>query len=265
MRIGASTANLYPALTEKALDTLLTLGFREVEVFLNTESEAEPDYLRQLRRAADRAGARIRSLHPYISGTEPYLLFSAYDRRLQDGLKIYAKLFRAAQLLGAELVVMHGDKLGGILPVEESVARFERLYDLGRTYGVTLAQENVNRFRSSDLDYIRAMRAQLGEKAHFVLDVKQCRRCGLSPFAMAEAMGDKIVHVHVSDQSGEKDCLIPGRGNTDFKRLFSLLRSSGFNGTAMLELYRSNFDAPEELLEGWDFLENILTALQNPK
>lgn len=137
MRIGASTANLYPALTEKALDTLLTLGFREVEVFLNTESEAEPDYLRQLRRAADRAGARIRSLHPYISGTEPYLLFSAYDRRLQDGLKIYAKLFRAAQLLGAELVVMHGDKLGGILPVEESVARFERLYDLGRTYGVT--------------------------------------------------------------------------------------------------------------------------------
>ena len=130
---------------------------------------------------------------------------------------------------------------------------------------MTLAQENVNRFRSSDLDYIRAMRAQLGEKAHFVLDVKQCRRCGLSPFAMAEAMGDKIVHVHVSDQSGEKDCLIPGRGNTDFKRLFSLLRSSGFNGTAMLELYRSNFDAPEELLEGWDFLENILTALQNPK
>lgn len=40
IRIGASTANLYPMETERALDRLLQLGFRELEVFLNTESEA---------------------------------------------------------------------------------------------------------------------------------------------------------------------------------------------------------------------------------
>lgn len=261
MVIGASTSNLYPALTEDALDTLLQLGFREVEVFLNTESETETGYVRQLRKKADLAGARIRSVHPYISGSEPYLLFSAYERRFQDGLHLYEELFAAAKELGAELVVMHGDKLHGVLPVEESVGRFERVYELGKGYGVTLLQENVNRFRSSDVDYIRAMRAQLGEKAHFVLDLKQCRRYGADPLKVADAMGENLVHVHVSDQDDEHDCLIPGRGTNDFAGLFRHLKAMGFDGAVMLELYRQNFSDPEELVEGRRYLEKVLGEL----
>ena len=45
IEIGASTANFYPDLTENALDTLLDLGFRTLEVFINTESELEPHYI----------------------------------------------------------------------------------------------------------------------------------------------------------------------------------------------------------------------------
>lgn len=143
MHIGASTANLYPMNTEDALDALLRLGFRELEVFVNTESEIAPSFLRQLKESIQAAGARVVSLHPYISGSEPYILYSAYERRYRDGLDIYARLFEAASYLGAGLVVMHGDKAEGVLPVEESIARFEGVSDLGRTYGVTLAQENV--------------------------------------------------------------------------------------------------------------------------
>ena len=49
MVIGASTANLYPMLTEEALDTLLALGFRNLEVFVNTESEIVPAFFRCIR------------------------------------------------------------------------------------------------------------------------------------------------------------------------------------------------------------------------
>ena len=76
MHIGASTANLYPMNTEDALDALLRLGFRELEVFVNTESEIAPSFLRQLKESIQAAGARVVSLHPYISGSEPYILLS---------------------------------------------------------------------------------------------------------------------------------------------------------------------------------------------
>lgn len=258
IRIGASTANLYPLETERALDCLLELGFRELEVFLNTESEAEETFIRRLRARADEAGAVIRSVHPYLSGTEPYLLFSAYHRRYEDGLKNYRRLFRAAQMLGASYVVMHGDKREGVLPVEESIACFEGVYDLGRTYGVTLLQENVVRFRAGDPAYVAAMRRQLGDKAGFVFDIKQCLRSGHTPDAMLDAMGDALVHVHISDHDTTHDCLMPGAGTMDYGSLFARLLHQQFSGSVMLELYRSNYEAETELISGRKYLETVL-------
>lgn len=256
MVIGGSTANLYPALTEDALDSLLGMGFQNLEVFVNTESEITPSYVRMLRSRADASGARILAMHPFLSGIEPYLLFSAYERRYRDGLQIYERLFEAAAGLGAGLVVMHGDKAAGVLPVEESIARFEGVYDLGRRYGVTLALENVVRFRGSDNAYLAAMRRQLGEKAHFVFDIKQCRRCGHKPTEVLEAMGNAVAHVHISDGDSQHDCLLPGAGSEDFQGLLTLLRHRGFDGAVMLELYRSNFGREDELAAGKQFLED---------
>ena len=255
--VGASTANLYPEVTEESLRQLLSAGFRQIEVFLNTESEAEPAFIKELRRQADDAGASIRSVHPYLSGTEPFLLFSNYERRFRDGLKIYERIFEAAAMLGASIVVMHGDKAQGILPVEESIGRFEMVYDLGKTYGLTLAQENVVRFRSSDNDYIRAMRRQLGDKAHFVLDLKQAIRCGHSWESVLDAMGENVVHLHISDHTRERDCIPPGIGITNFSILFDKLEKISYQGIVMLELYRHNFQYISELVEAKDYLWNL--------
>ena len=93
---GASTANLYPDLTEHCLEQLLQLGFRQIEVFLNTESETAPAFLQAMKDRADAAGASFTSVHPYLSGSEPYLLFSQYERRFRDGLEMYKPLFEAA-------------------------------------------------------------------------------------------------------------------------------------------------------------------------
>ena len=262
MHIGASTANLYPMNTEDALDVLLRLGFRELEVFVNTESEIAPSFIRELKERLQAAGARAVSLHPYISGSEPYLLYSAYERRYRDGLDMYARLFEAAASLGAGLLVMHGDKAEGVLPVEESIARFEGVSGLGRAYGVTLAQENVVRFRASDNAYIAAMRRQLGPKAAFVFDLKQCRRCGHRPEEVVAAMGPALAHVHISDHDDRRDCLPPGKGTVDYDRLFRLLASVGFDGPVILELYRTNFEREAELAEAKRLLEEAAARMK---
>ncbi|HIW74286.1 MAG TPA: sugar phosphate isomerase/epimerase [Firmicutes bacterium] len=258
MKIGASTSNLYPLHTEGALDVLLDLGFRTLEVFVNTESETAPAFARELHRRAERAGGEILSLHSYTAGTDPYLLFSAYRRRFEDGREHYRRLFEAAALAGARYVVVHGDREGGVLPEEEVFARYEELYDLGRAQGVTLLQENVVRFRSGDPGFLRRMRERLGGKARFVFDSKQCARCGLEPAAVLDAMGEGLCHVHISDQGKNRDCLIPGQGENDFAVLLAQMRSHGFQGSWILELYRENFGAPSDLVRGRRFLEQLL-------
>lgn len=255
---GASTANFYPELTENSLDRLLALGFRHIEIFFNTESETSPDFLRELKQKLDASGAFVSSVHPYLSGTEPYLLFSQYERRYRDGLGQYERLFEAAAFLDAPYVIMHGDRREGVLPASESIGRFEGVYDLGRTFGVTLLQENVVRFRSSDNAYLRQMRRQLGDKARFVFDFKQCRRSGYDPAEVIEAMGGHIAHVHLSDGAGEKDCLPPGKGTADLRPVLNTLREQGFDGAVILELYRTNFKKPEELWESMRHIQRLL-------
>ncbi len=256
MIVGASTANFYPAETQTALQCVLDSGFSTVEIFFNAPSELSPAFVGDLRRRLDEAGASVCAVHPFTSFTEPFFLFSPYERRAQDMTEQYKRYFEAAAQLGASYLILHGDREGGQLSVERSVERYERLYDTGMTFGVRVAQENVVRYRSADTAYLRALRDLLGEKAAFVLDIKQTVRCGLSVEEVAEAMGDRIVHVHVSDHDGERDCLPPGKGTFDYRRLFSLLEKRQYRGALILELYRSNFTDGDDLARAARFLSS---------
>lgn len=261
MQIGISTANLYPMAIEEALSALNGMGAETTEVFINTASELTLPFAAELRARAADIGAPIRSLHSYTSCFEPYMLFSAYERRFLDGLEVFKPIYEAAAAAGASYVVLHGDRDGGVLPEEESIARYEKLYDVGQQFGVTLLQENVVRFRACSPDFVRAMRAQLGEKAQFVLDFKQCRRSGVDVCDMIDAMGDAIRHVHISDADAEQDCLMPGAGSADLQTPLALLKSRGYSGAVIIELYRHNFDKFSELSEGVDVLRAIMTEL----
>ncbi len=257
MIIGASTANFYPDPTEAALDTVLNAGFQAVEVFVNAPSEREPAFTHALRRRAEEAGASLLAYHPYSSFTEPYYLFSDYARRTEDSMEDYRRHFEAAAQMGASYLVLHGDRPGSTLPLEESLNRFEQLYEIGQTYGVRLAQENVVRYRSEDPDYLRALRERMGERAAFVLDIKQTVRCGRTVEEVAEAMGDAIVHVHISDHTATRDCLPPGQGTFDYSRLFRLLKERQYNGALIIELYRAGFGEVAELSNSAAWLRNL--------
>ncbi len=257
MIIGASTSNLYPATVEEALDTLLQAGFRHGEIFFNAGEELRPAYIGELRRRLEDGGATIGSVHPYTSFMEPHFLFGNYQRRVTEMLDDYKRHFEAAVGLGASYLVLHGARPSS-LPDDTVFERYERLYDLGQTFGITVAQENVVQFRSGDVHFLRNMRAALGEKTAFVLDVKQTVRCGIPIEDVADAMGDRIVHVHVSDHDATHDCLPPGQGTFDYTRLFSLLRARGYDGSLIIELYRHNFIDITDLTRAAAYLQPYL-------
>lgn len=261
MIVGASTSNFYPAPIEESLDTVLKAGFKNVEIFLNAPSEADPAFADELKRRCDAAGAVVSAVHPYSSFMEPFFLFAPYERRADDGFEMYKPQFEAAARLSSPLLILHGAKPLGQMSVEQLLERYERLYDLGQTYGVTVAQENVNKFSSAELSFLQAMKSQLGDKAKFVFDIKQSGRCGLDPIDVIETMGDAIAHVHISDRDDTRDCLPPGRGTRDFNVVLQALKKVGYDGVLMLELYRPNFESAEDLRRSKTFLEEIACHL----
>lgn len=146
----------------------------------------------------------------------------------------------------------------GVLSYVESISRYERIYDLGQEYGVTLLQENVVHFRSSQIPYILAMKEQLGTKARFVLDLKQCIRSGYDPLELLKHMGTSVAHIHISDHDAVQSCLMPGKGDTDYDSLFHYLKRLHYVGGLMLELYRGNFQMEHDLIDGKQFLLRLL-------
>ena len=81
MEIGASTACFYPLETEKALKKVCDLGFKTAEVFMNSPSELEEGFVRELKAIANASGTEIVSVHPFSSFLESSCIFGDYKRR----------------------------------------------------------------------------------------------------------------------------------------------------------------------------------------
>lgn len=257
MKIGISTACFYPLITEKALENVLKMGFKEIEIFFNCSYELDISFLRILKDMIDSYGARVVSVHPYTAAMESMIIFTDYMRRYDEGKKLYSKYAQAAHYLGSDMIVIHGDK-SRVLPDEAYYDRFHDLDILCRENGARLIQENVNVFRSHDPLFIRKMREYLGDEVGFTFDIKQCIRAGCDPFDMLNAMGKNVVHVHVNDNDDNNTCLLPGEGKMDYIRLKKELDKLSYSGSWILEVYSRNFAKSEQLRQSAQYLEGLL-------
>ncbi|MCR4925053.1 MAG: sugar phosphate isomerase/epimerase [Clostridiales bacterium] len=259
MNIGVSTACLYPLETEKSLQTLAQAGFKDTEIFFNASYEMYGFIFDQIKEILDNYNMNVTSIHPFTSFAESFLLFNAYRRRFYDGLEFYKKYFDTANRLNCDIVVIHGCKLQYAIEEDDYIERFAKLYELGREFGVKIAQENVVNFMSGSLLFLENMKKQLGNDFKMVFDIKQAVRSGYNPLDLVDKLGDSFVHLHLSDHDLDKgkDCLPPGLGNFDFKTFFDKLKEKNYQGNSVIELYRHNFDKPQELYESKLLLEKI--------
>lgn len=259
MNIGASTSCFYPLETEMALGKIIDLGFNKTEIFFNTISETQDNFVKELKKQADNGGVNILSVHPFSSNLENNCIFGEYQRRYDDFIGMYRQLCHACAMLGAKVVVIHGAyaQLKRPLPEEHYFDRFASLIEIGKQEGVMVCQENVVRFRSQSLDFLKRMRSYLGDNFHMVFDVKQAIRSGYDPFEIVDEMKDSIAHIHLSDNMENADCIPPGRGNFDFKRLFETMNKSNYKGDYVIELYSMGYDIEKELAQSKRFFDEM--------
>ena len=113
--------------------------------------------------------------------------------------------------------------------------------------GVTVLQENVVRYRSGDIEFLRSMKDILGDDAQFCFDIKQAIRCGYNPIDLVNEFIENIKHFHISDHSLASDCLLPLNGNFDFKGFFEILKHNNFGGACNIEVYKNAYKNPDEI------------------
>ena len=136
---GVSSACFFPLETADSVKILS-------EIFFNSFQELKDGYLECLSALCREAGTQVVSIHPFTSNSESLYFFTSYPGRLQDGLMIYRPFLRAAQKLGARVLVFHGATLQNRMDIPQSAANLRVLDRVAREeYGVTVAYENVVR------------------------------------------------------------------------------------------------------------------------
>lgn len=262
MEIGASSSCFYPMQTEKAFLHVASHGFKNIEIFLNSPSETDINFIRELKKIKDSYGVNVTSIHPYESFGEGYNFFSHYYRRYVDACENYKRFFSAAAELGAKYIVIHGAKFGAEICDDEYAERFTKLNEIAMSFGCFASHENVVNFSGERPEFMTKLKEYGKENFKMVLDVKQARKAGVDPICFIEAVGDSIVHVHLSDKTKDSDCAPPSpNGLFDFSQLFSSLNKVGYKGKYVIELYSNEFKSIDDIINSAKYLQELLDKI----
>ena len=252
IKVGLSTASVYPLRTEAAFEYAAELGYDGVELMVWAEAISQD--IGAIAKLSRRYNMPVLSVHA------PCLLIS---QRVW-GANPISKLTRsvqAAERLGAQTVVVHPPFRWQRRYAEgfsDQVAELETRSD------VLVAVENMfpfraDRFFGSGQPSIERMRKRGGrpgvgvsafapsydpldgDHAHYTLDLSHTATAGTDALEMADRMGDGLVHLHLCDGSGAStdEHLVPGRGNQPTVEVCQMLAGSDFAGHVILEVTTS--------------------------
>lgn len=251
MEIGLSSASFYPQVkTEDSIKIMKELGFGVGEIFLNSVSEYEYDFIKLLVDEKEKNEFKVNSVHGFSASFEPFI-FDAYKRRRNDMMVYFKKICNAGKQLGAKCYTFHGMKNNGVrkLGLDFVIEIYNELTYIAGEAGIMLAQENVSWCMSHDLNFLRELREKCKYPLYFTLDIKQAYRVGIDPVDYIKVMKDKMVNLHINDKDEENNCLLPGKGNVNYERISNELEKAGYTGNGIIEVYRDNYENFSELTE----------------
>ncbi|MFC5728997.1 MULTISPECIES: sugar phosphate isomerase/epimerase family protein [Nocardioides] len=258
-RIGLSTSSVYPESTAHAFSYAANLGYEAVEVMVGIDALSQQ--VGAVKELADHHGVPISAIHA------PTLLFT---QRVW-GLEPWGKLERSAEMaaeVGAEVVVVHPpfrwqkeyarDFVNGIAALEESS-------------GIAFAVENMYPWRASSRRhlemYLPGWDPSEEPYANTVIDLSHAAIANADPVAMAQRLGPRLRHVHLTDgtDSAKDEHLVPGRGDIGAADFLRHLARVGFAGEVVLEINTRRCTTREEreadLLESLEFAIEHLSAV----
>ena len=240
--VACSTISVFSRPLEQAFALIAETGFGGVEIMVTSDPDT-------------RDAARIRGLSedhdlPVVAVHAPFLLVS---RRVW-GRDPVGKIERAVELalrVAAPVVVVH--------PPYRWQAAYRRWLDesspaAAKAWGVRIAVENMFplrvRGRSVARFHARQSLEDLERFEAVALDTSHLAVAGLDPVETIGRIGDRIAHVHLSNNAGRGwDSHSPlDEGVLDLGRVLETLVARGYRGAVSLEIDLRNHIKDEAAL-----------------
>lgn len=251
-RVLFSTGSLHIMDVAAAFEVAADVGFDGVEVICDQRwSTRDPGYLSALQ---------VRARLPVVALHAPFDSMGARLAGWPRSLKPHERLewtVQLAELLGAEVVVLHLPPRLGFLPVQVGTRRWllplpwrrdtqgmKRWMESGlaayqATTSVKIAVENLPGRTVLGLAVGHAWWNSLAEwpQVHrwLTLDTTHWGTTSTDPLAAYAAARGRVAHVHLSDY-GPHEHQLPGTGRLPLEQLLQALAADGFSGTISLEL-----------------------------
>jgi sugar phosphate isomerase/epimerase len=225
-----SSSSVFPEPTAAAFEMAATVGYDGLEVMVWTDAVSQ-----------DAGALKTLAAHydlPVLSVHAPCLLVT---QRVwsPDPWERLARAAGLAETLGAPTVVVH--------PPFTWQRDYARNFSAGLDAiqaehpDLRFAIENMYPVRMAGREFVPYTPGWdptvTGYDA-YTLDLSHCAAARNDALAMADAMGDRLAHVHLGDGTGEgrDEHLVPGRGNQPCAELLASLAGRGFTGQIAVEV-----------------------------
>ncbi|WP_139982728.1 sugar phosphate isomerase/epimerase family protein [Nocardioides litoris] len=239
-RVGLSTSSVYPESTAHAFAHAASIGYDAVEVMVGIDALSQQTSA--VQQLSEHHGVPISAVHA------PCLLFT---QRVW-GTEPWGKLERSAEMaeaVGARTVVVHPpfrwqkeyarDFVNGIAALENST-------------GIMFAVENMYPWRATKKRgaemYLPGWDPSAEPYANTTIDLSHAAIAGSDVIEMAERLGPRLRHVHLTDGSGsaKDEHLVPGRGVMNAAAFLRHIAAAGFDGEIVVEINTRKCSDAEE-------------------
>ncbi|WP_067969060.1 sugar phosphate isomerase/epimerase family protein [Mycolicibacter icosiumassiliensis] len=258
IKVGLSTASVYPLRAEAAFEYAARLGYDGVELMVWGESVSQD--VGAVRRLSRKYRVPVLSVHA------PCLLIS---QRVwgSNPISKLERSVRTAEQLEAQTVVVHppfrwqrryaegfSDQVAELEAASDVAVAVENMFPFraDRFFGADQSRERMRRRGGGPGAGISAFAPSHdpldGNHAHYTLDLSHTATAGTDGLEMARRMGSGLTHLHLCDGTGlpADEHLVPGRGDQPTAEVCQLLASSDFTGHVVLEVTTSQARSPHE-------------------
>ncbi|MEO5663599.1 MAG: sugar phosphate isomerase/epimerase [Nocardioides sp.] len=250
--IALSTASTYPESTAHAFGYAAQLGYDAVEVMVGIDALSQQTSA--IKQLIDHHEMPVCAIH------SPCLLWT---QRVW-GTEPWGKLERSADLaleVGADVVVVHPPFRW---QKEYSAGFVDGIAALEESTGIRFAVENMYPWRASSRRgmemYLPGWDPSEQPYANTTIDLSHAAIAGSDVIAMADRLGDRLRHIHLTDGSGsaKDEHLVPGRGSMGAQAFLAHLAERGFDGHIVLEINTRRCSSREERIV--DLAESLAFA-----
>jgi len=251
MRIVCSTLAFRKYGLKEALERARALGFDTVELCANAH-HSDPEHWDmgrdELIACIHRLGVKVGSVHVPL---EARRAFSLCERN-EEELTLSLRAADTAALLDGEFIVQHLELVNGAFdgksenPLRSTVPNLETVLGEVTVKKIRVAIENApnssfRMFGNSVEEILHLLRWVPPESGGLCLDFTHCLACGLDPLEILERIDpSRLISIHASDNVSAPwaDRHLPvGDGTIPWARLFDQLKTMGFRGSFVIEVF----------------------------